>query len=90
MQQLVVDVDAAVGAAGYLGGGIVTERAMSITWTFPSTDVPAAARPRGPARCPTGSTPATGSPPSTTTPRAACSGPEDVDLSERSQLSPKG
>ncbi len=41
VQQLVVDVDAAVGAAGYLGDRIVTERAMSITWTFPSTDVPA-------------------------------------------------
>ena len=35
------DVDQAVEAAGYLGGGTVTSRGTSITWTFPSTDVPA-------------------------------------------------
>jgi len=28
-------------AAAYLGGGIVSGRPTSITWTFPSTDVPA-------------------------------------------------
>ncbi len=41
VQQLVVDVDQAVEAAGYLGGASVTDRPTSITWTFPSTDVPA-------------------------------------------------
>jgi hypothetical protein len=41
VQQLVDDVDAAVAAAGYLGGGTITARATSITWTFPSSDVPA-------------------------------------------------
>lgn len=30
-----------MAAAGYLGGGTVTGRATSITWTFPATDVPA-------------------------------------------------
>ncbi len=41
LQQLVDDVDQVVAAAGYLGGGTVAERPTSITWTFPSTDVPA-------------------------------------------------
>ena len=41
VQQLVDDVDQAAAAAGYLGGGTVTSRGTSITWTFPSTDVPA-------------------------------------------------
>ncbi len=41
VQQLVDDVDQAAAAAGYLGGGTVTDRPTSITWTFPSTDVPA-------------------------------------------------
>jgi hypothetical protein len=41
VQQLVDDVDQAVAAAGYLGGGTVTGRVTSITWTFPSTHVPA-------------------------------------------------
>ncbi len=41
LQRLVDDVDQAVEAAGYLGGGSITERPTSITWTFPSTDVPA-------------------------------------------------
>jgi hypothetical protein len=42
LQQLVDDVDAAVTAAGYVGGGTVTSRATSITWTFPSTETCAA------------------------------------------------
>ncbi len=41
VQQLVDAVDQAVDAAGYLDGGTVTDRPISITWTFPSTDVPA-------------------------------------------------
>jgi hypothetical protein len=41
VRQLVDDVDAAAAAAGYLGGGRVTARPTSITWTFPSTAVPA-------------------------------------------------
>ena len=41
LQQLVDDVDQAAVDAGYLGGGTVTSRGASITWTFPSTDVPA-------------------------------------------------
>ena len=41
VQQLVDDVDQAAAAAGYLGGGgTVTGRSTSITWTFPSNDVP--------------------------------------------------
>lgn len=41
VRQLVDDVDQAAAAAGYLGGGTVTNRPTSITWTFSSTDVPA-------------------------------------------------
>ncbi len=41
VQQLVDDIDQAAEAAGHLGGGTVTTRATSITWTFPSTHVPA-------------------------------------------------
>ncbi len=41
VRQLVDEVDQAVEDAGYCGGGTVTDRATSITWTFPSTDVPA-------------------------------------------------
>ncbi len=41
VQQLVAEVDQATEAAGYLGGGTVTGHTTSITWTFPSTDVPA-------------------------------------------------
>lgn len=41
LARLVADVDAAVAAAGYLGGGTQTHRATSTTWSFPSTDVPA-------------------------------------------------
>lgn len=41
VQQLVSDVDQATAAAGYLGGGTATMRPTSITWTFPSIDVPA-------------------------------------------------
>jgi hypothetical protein len=41
VQQLVDGIDVAVKAAGYLGGGTVTARPTSITWTFPSVDVPA-------------------------------------------------
>jgi hypothetical protein len=41
LRQLVDDVDTAAAAAGYLGGGTVTARPASITWTFLSTDVPA-------------------------------------------------
>ena len=41
LQQLVDDVDQAATSAGHLGGGTVTSRGTSITWTFPSTDVPA-------------------------------------------------
>lgn len=41
VQQLVDDVDHAAASAGYLGGGTVTSRRTSITWTFPSSDVPA-------------------------------------------------
>ena len=41
VKQLVDDVDQAAASAGYLGGGTVTSRRTSITWTFPSTDVPA-------------------------------------------------
>ena len=41
VQKLVDDVDQAAAAAGYVGGGTVTSRGASITWTFPSTDVPA-------------------------------------------------
>jgi len=41
VQQLVDDVEQAAAGAGYLGGGTVTSRGASITWTFPSTDVPA-------------------------------------------------
>ena len=41
VQQLVDDVDQAAAAAGYLGGGNVVCGATSITWTFPSRDVPA-------------------------------------------------
>ena len=41
VRQLVDAVDQAVTGAGYVGGGTVTSRATSITWTFPSTDVPA-------------------------------------------------
>jgi len=38
VRQLVDDVDQAVAAAGYLGGGTVTGRPTSITWTLSSTD----------------------------------------------------
>lgn len=41
VRQLVDDVDRAAAGAGHLCGGTVTSRATSITWTFPSTDVPA-------------------------------------------------
>ena len=41
VRQLVDDVDEAVARAGYLGGGTVTARPTSITWTLPSIDVPA-------------------------------------------------
>ena len=41
VQELVDDVDQAAAHAGYLCGGTVTSRGASITWTFPSTDVPA-------------------------------------------------
>ena len=41
VRQLVDDVDQAAASAGYQGGGTVTSRGTSITWTFPSTDVPA-------------------------------------------------
>ncbi len=41
VQQLVDDVDQAAAAASYLGGGTVSGRRTSITWTFPSSDVPA-------------------------------------------------
>lgn len=41
LQQLVDDVDKAAALAGYLVGGTITARPTSITWTFPSTDVPA-------------------------------------------------
>ena len=41
VRQLVDDVDEAAADAGYLGGGTVTSRGTSITWSFPSTDVPA-------------------------------------------------
>ncbi len=40
VRQLVDDVDQAAADAGYLGGGTVTDPPPSITWTFPSTDVP--------------------------------------------------
>jgi len=49
VRQLVDDVDEAVSAAGYLGGGTVTDRPTSLTWTFPSTAVPArSVGPKGP------------------------------------------
>ena len=52
VQQLVDDVDQAAAAAGYLGGGTVTSRGASITWTFPSTDSPRSATGLGrPSRC---------------------------------------
>lgn len=41
VQQVVNYVDAAASTAGYVGGGTVTARATSITWTFPSSEVPA-------------------------------------------------
>ncbi len=41
VRQLVDDVDQAVAAAGYLGGGTVTGRPTSITWALSSTDGPA-------------------------------------------------
>ena len=41
VQRLVAGVEAGADAAGYLGGGTVTARATSITWTFPSTHVEA-------------------------------------------------
>ena len=41
VRRLVDEVGLAVADAGYLGGGTVTSRGVSITWTFPSTDVPA-------------------------------------------------
>ena len=41
VRQLVDDVDQAAAGAGYVGGGTVTSRPTSITWTFLSTDVPA-------------------------------------------------
>jgi hypothetical protein len=41
VQQLVDEVDQAVEDAGYCGGGTVTGRATSITWTFLSGEVPA-------------------------------------------------
>lgn len=41
VQRLVDDVDQAVTAAGSVSGGTVTARPTSITWTFPSCDVPA-------------------------------------------------
>ncbi len=41
VQRLVDDVDQAAANAGYLGAGTITSRGASITWTFPSTDVPA-------------------------------------------------
>ena len=40
VQQLVDDVDQAAAAAGYLGGGNVTLRPTSITWTFRLGEVP--------------------------------------------------
>lgn len=44
VRQLLDDVDEAVAATGYLGGGTVTERSTLITWTFPSTDAPGSLR----------------------------------------------
>ena len=41
VQQLIADVDQAAADAGCPIGGTVTSRGASITWTFPSTDVPA-------------------------------------------------
>ena len=41
VQQLVDSLDRAAADAGYLGGGTVTARPTSITWTFPSRDAPA-------------------------------------------------
>jgi hypothetical protein len=41
VQQLVDEVDRAVEDAGYCGGGTVTARPTSITWTFPSAGVTA-------------------------------------------------
>ena len=41
VRQLVDDVEAAVASAGYLGGGAVTARPPSITWTFPPAAVAA-------------------------------------------------
>lgn len=41
VHRLVEQVDAAVDAAGYIGGGLLIGRLTSLTWTFPSTDVPA-------------------------------------------------
>jgi len=39
LRACVVDLDSV--RPGYLGGGTVTDRPTSITWTLPSTDVPA-------------------------------------------------
>ena len=41
VRQLADEVEKAAAAAGYVGGGTVTDRQTSITWTFPSSDVPA-------------------------------------------------
>lgn len=41
LQQLLDEVDAATDQAGHCGGGTVTIRATSITWTYPSLAVPA-------------------------------------------------
>jgi hypothetical protein len=40
LHRLVEHVTTAVDAAGYVGGGQLTGRSASLTWTFPSTDVP--------------------------------------------------
>jgi hypothetical protein len=41
VHHLVEQVNAAVDAAGHLGGMCLIGRSTSLTWTFPSTDVPA-------------------------------------------------
>ena len=61
VQRLVDDVDQAAAAAGYLGGGTVTSRATSISWTFRPTTSPPASWSSRFDRLPTGSTRAPGS-----------------------------
>jgi hypothetical protein len=68
LHQLQLEVDAAADAARYIGGGTRGRRGDSTTWSWPSTDVPAAGLVRAPhVPSSTGSSPAPGASRPTTT-----------------------